>query len=60
MIIPWQVSTENEYAYASVAGLVNITIKQDAEGIVIDVWNNDSTEIIDSMTVWNEDMEGDE
>ena len=57
---PWLVSKENEYAHISIEGLLNITVKQEAEGIVIDVWNKDQTAVIQTMAVWYEDMEGEE
>jgi hypothetical protein len=58
MVKPYTVATSNEYAYVGIEGLVNISIKQEAEGIVIDVWNKDQTEVIQTMAVWYEDMEG--
>ena len=60
MIKPYNVEVNNEYANVGIEGLVNITIKQEAEGIVIDVWNKDQTEVLETMSVWYEDMEGEE
>ena len=60
MIKPYNVEVNNEYANVGIEGLVNITIKQEAEGIVIDVWNKDQTEVLQTMAVWYEDMEGEE
>lgn len=55
---PYDVLLNNEYAYIEVSGLGHVQIKKESEGIVIDVWNQDHTRLIDTMTVWNEDMEG--
>jgi hypothetical protein len=53
---PYDVLLNNEYAYIEVLGLGHVQIKKESEGIVIDVWNKDQTQLLGTMTVWNEDM----